>query len=162
MKKIRKYDLGDCDAGERMIAMEQFAKILDVRTEDGVPKIWALVDPDVSVEDTHRTFVVFTVDSEIDDMNGYLHVGSYQKKVRKQTPDPEPSDYMEYLSKRAEEIANLKGDVPAIDRRSFTILQPEETATFHVFELVHRHTDGEVGCECSACREKEDGEDFSI
>ena len=109
MKKIRKYDLNTrVGTGKEVRSdMPGGAEVLCVMTEDGDPKIWALVDSDERIEDTTRTFVVFTRGSEINDMNGYVYVGSYKDKCG------------EWIAYR----------------------QEAKEVTFHVFELVHRHTE---------------------
>ena len=75
--KIFKYPIPVSDHGERFsIKMPRGAQVLTVQLQNGVPCIWAFVDPDCEQMD-ERVFYVFGTGREID-VNDITYVGTYQ------------------------------------------------------------------------------------
>jgi len=74
MKTIYKYPLAITD--EQIITMPFEARILTVQVQDGVPCLWALVEPDWKPEP--RRILTFGTGHPIPDGTAGRHVGTYQ------------------------------------------------------------------------------------
>lgn len=74
MKRIFKYPLKVDDL--QMVEMPSGAAILTVQTQNGVPCIWAAVDPDA--KRIKRAFVTYGTGHPMDDGPAKHYVGTYQ------------------------------------------------------------------------------------
>lgn len=74
MLRIYKYQLET--TGVQEIEMPQGAIILSLQTQNEVPCIWALVNPNTTV--TKRTFMIFGTGHKIEMDKNLQHVGTYQ------------------------------------------------------------------------------------
>lgn len=89
MKTIWKYEL-DATKAEQSFAMKQGTQILDVQVQDGIPCMWALVDPMSRTE--YRTFHLYSTGAPTKDEPGQyigtfqLHGGSLVSHVFEVTP----------------------------------------------------------------------------
>lgn len=73
-KKIFKYQLETTDV--QRIEMPQGAEILCIQTQNEVPCIWALVEPNATV--TKRTFEIFGTGHNVPENVNRTYVGTYQ------------------------------------------------------------------------------------
>ena len=73
--KIFKYTFNM--AGEQDIPMHKGAHVLTVQVQNGIPCLWAIVDPEQPIE--NRTFRIFGTGHEMDiDIPHSHYIGSFQ------------------------------------------------------------------------------------
>ena len=73
-KKIYKYQLDTTDI--QRIEMQQGAEILCIQTQNEIPCIWALVEPNATV--TKRTFEIFSTGHNVPENANRSYIGTYQ------------------------------------------------------------------------------------
>ena len=74
LKKIFKYQLETTDV--QQLEMPQGAEILCIQTQNGIPCIWALVEPNATV--TKRAFEIFGTNCNVPENAKRKYVGTYQ------------------------------------------------------------------------------------